>query len=104
MFVDLYRTEPGFHIIHFAERQTFDGNSDELGEDSFAARLASVLSEEFGLDGGDIRPADKRYKTNIGWLDSRHSFSFGHHHYRSKHPPRPAVGEQRRHRQTGHGV
>lgn len=53
VFVDLYRTEPGFHIIHFAERQTFDGNSDEAGEDSFAARLATVLSEEFGLDGGD---------------------------------------------------
>jgi redox-sensitive bicupin YhaK (pirin superfamily) len=31
----------------------------------------------------DIRPADKRYKTNIGWLDSKHSFSFGHHQYRS---------------------
>jgi redox-sensitive bicupin YhaK (pirin superfamily) len=31
----------------------------------------------------DIRPADKRYKTNIGWLDSKHSFSFGHHNYRS---------------------
>ena len=27
----------------------------------------------------DIRPADKRYKTDIGWLDSKHSFSFGQH-------------------------
>jgi redox-sensitive bicupin YhaK (pirin superfamily) len=31
----------------------------------------------------DIRPAGKRYKTNIGWLDSKHSFSFGGHQYRS---------------------
>jgi redox-sensitive bicupin YhaK (pirin superfamily) len=31
----------------------------------------------------DIRPADKRYKTDIGWLDSQHSFSFGHHQDRS---------------------
>jgi redox-sensitive bicupin YhaK (pirin superfamily) len=31
----------------------------------------------------DIRPADKRYKTDIGWLDSKHSFSFGGHHHRS---------------------
>jgi redox-sensitive bicupin YhaK (pirin superfamily) len=30
----------------------------------------------------DIRPADKRFKTNIGWLDSKHSFSFGHHYDR----------------------
>ncbi|GAA0319574.1 pirin family protein [Actinoallomurus spadix] len=28
----------------------------------------------------DIRHADDRYKTEIGWLDSKHSFSFGHHH------------------------
>jgi redox-sensitive bicupin YhaK (pirin superfamily) len=27
----------------------------------------------------DIRRADDRFKTNIGWLDSRHSFSFGQH-------------------------
>ena len=31
----------------------------------------------------DIRPADQRFKTNIGWLDSKHSFSFGHHHDRT---------------------
>ncbi|MEV5704967.1 pirin family protein [Actinoallomurus sp. NPDC052274] len=28
----------------------------------------------------DIRRADERFKTEIGWLDSKHSFSFGHHH------------------------
>jgi redox-sensitive bicupin YhaK (pirin superfamily) len=28
----------------------------------------------------DIRRADDRFATKISWLDSRHSFSFGHHH------------------------
>ena len=27
----------------------------------------------------DIRPAAERFHTDFGWLDSRHSFSFGHH-------------------------
>jgi redox-sensitive bicupin YhaK (pirin superfamily) len=27
----------------------------------------------------DIRRADDRFKTKIGWLDSKHSFSFSHH-------------------------
>ncbi|WP_246009946.1 pirin family protein [Actinokineospora cianjurensis] len=27
----------------------------------------------------DVRRAGDRFKTNIGWLDSKHSFSFGHH-------------------------
>ena len=26
------------------------------------------------------RPADERGRANFGWLDSRHSFSFGHYH------------------------
>lgn len=28
----------------------------------------------------DIRRSDERFHTKIGWLDSRHSFSFGHHY------------------------
>lgn len=28
----------------------------------------------------DIRPADTRPRTRLGWLDSHHSFSFGHHY------------------------
>ena len=28
----------------------------------------------------DVRPAAGRYHTDLGWLDSRHSFSFGTHH------------------------
>jgi quercetin 2,3-dioxygenase len=28
----------------------------------------------------DIRRADHRFKTDVGWLDSKHSFSFGQHY------------------------
>jgi redox-sensitive bicupin YhaK (pirin superfamily) len=28
----------------------------------------------------DVRRADSRFATRIGWLDSKHSFSFGHHY------------------------
>ncbi|MGD9991593.1 pirin family protein [Pseudonocardia sp.] len=28
----------------------------------------------------DVRRADDRFSTRIDWLDSKHSFSFGHHH------------------------
>ncbi|GGK76081.1 hypothetical protein Ppa06_39820 [Planomonospora parontospora subsp. parontospora] len=28
----------------------------------------------------DVRRAGERFATEIGWLDSKHSFSFGHHH------------------------
>ena len=31
--------------------------------------------------GIDIRRAADRFSTDIGWLDSKHSFSFGHHHH-----------------------
>ena len=27
-----------------------------------------------------LRPAEQRGKANFGWLDSRHSFSFGHYY------------------------
>lgn len=30
----------------------------------------------------DVRRADDRFLTKIGWLDSKHSFSFGHHYDR----------------------
>src|SRR6185369_4988413 len=30
----------------------------------------------------DIRRADERHKTRLGWLDSKHSFSFSRHHDR----------------------
>ena len=28
----------------------------------------------------DVRRADDRFKTRLGWLDSKHSFSFSRHH------------------------
>ncbi len=31
----------------------------------------------------DVRRANERFKTEIGWLDSKHSFSFGHHYDRA---------------------
>jgi len=31
----------------------------------------------------DIRRAADRFTTDLGWLDSKHSFSFGHHHDRA---------------------
>ena len=30
----------------------------------------------------DVRRAENRFKSNFGWLDSKHSFSFGHHYDR----------------------
>jgi redox-sensitive bicupin YhaK (pirin superfamily) len=33
--------------------------------------------------GVDIRRAEQRFSSSFGWLDSRHSFSFGHHHDRA---------------------
>ena len=36
---------------------------------------ASTTSAQF-----DVRRADDRFKTDAGWLDSKHSFSFGHHY------------------------
>ena len=28
----------------------------------------------------DVRRAEERHVTEVGWLDSKHSFSFSHHH------------------------
>jgi redox-sensitive bicupin YhaK (pirin superfamily) len=28
----------------------------------------------------DVRRAEDRFKSDFGWLDSKHSFSFGHHY------------------------
>ena len=39
-----------------------------------------------------IRPAEKRGVTQIDWLDSRHSFSFGDYVDRQEHGVRPASG------------
>jgi redox-sensitive bicupin YhaK (pirin superfamily) len=31
----------------------------------------------------DVRRAEDRYKSQFGWLDSKHSFSFGHHFHKT---------------------
>lgn len=52
-FVTIYRTEPGFRVLHFAERERspISENSD-LEAGYFAHRLADILADEFGLPGG----------------------------------------------------
>jgi quercetin 2,3-dioxygenase len=44
-------------------------------------KLQRTVPEEIAMTGTiDIRRAAGRASTRIGWLDSHHSFSFGHHH------------------------
>jgi AcrR family transcriptional regulator len=50
-FVDLYRSEPGFRIVHFADRERAPF-ADDLDTGYFARQLAAVLADEFGLLGG----------------------------------------------------
>ncbi len=52
-FVGLYRSEPGFRILRFADREhapIADRSDFESG--FFARRLADILTAEFGLPGG----------------------------------------------------
>ncbi|MCU1636754.1 MAG: TetR family transcriptional regulator [Cryobacterium sp.] len=52
-FVTLYRSEPGFRIMHFADRERSPINNEtDLVSGFFARRLAGALAEEFGLPGG----------------------------------------------------
>lgn len=52
-FVTIYRTEPGFRILHFAERERSPiTENPTLEAGYFARRLADILAEEFGLPGG----------------------------------------------------
>ena len=55
-FVELYRTEPGFRIMHFADRERLPissvNPSDAVEVSFFAGQLAGVLSERFGLPYG----------------------------------------------------
>jgi AcrR family transcriptional regulator len=55
-FVDLYREEPGFRILHFADRERAQNTTpDQLDSGFFAHQIAAVLSQEFGLsDGPDL--------------------------------------------------
>jgi redox-sensitive bicupin YhaK (pirin superfamily) len=40
----------------------------------------ATVSDDMTAPTIDVRRADERPHTRIGWLDSRHSFSFGHHY------------------------
>jgi AcrR family transcriptional regulator len=55
-FVELYRAEPGFRIMHFADREripmTTGNDPVALEVGFFAGQLAGVLSERFGLPYG----------------------------------------------------
>lgn len=52
-FVELYRTEPGFRILHFADRERAETRAaGEPDVGFFAQQLAGVLTEDFGLVGG----------------------------------------------------
>jgi len=54
-FVQMYRTEPGFRIVRFAdsERGNSDGDAVEpQPSEPFATSMAEVLSAEFGLPAG----------------------------------------------------
>ena len=50
-----------------------------------------------------VQRADERFVTEIGWLDSKHSFSFGPHYDATNTRPRAAARQQRRHRAAGTG-
>ncbi|KQQ95110.1 TetR family transcriptional regulator [Leifsonia sp. Leaf325] len=53
-FVELYRSEPGFRIIHFVDRERIPAaaGADDI-EMPFSKLYSDVLTEVFGLDGGD---------------------------------------------------
>jgi len=41
------------------------------------------MSDQVGSPEVDVRRADSRFVTDFGWLDSKHSFAFGHHRSRT---------------------
>ena len=52
-FVGLYRTEPGFRIVNFDDRDGAPAADAAADADFFARRLADVLVNEFDLPAGD---------------------------------------------------
>ncbi|WP_241983371.1 TetR/AcrR family transcriptional regulator [Cryobacterium tagatosivorans] len=51
-FVGLYRSEAGFRILHFADRERTPEADGDAESGFFARRLADILAEEFGLPAG----------------------------------------------------
>lgn len=52
-FVELYRSEPGFRIIHFVDRERIPAAGGGEIEMPFSKLYSDVLTEVFGLDGGE---------------------------------------------------
>lgn len=54
-FVGMFRSERGFRIVRFTDAERAGATEDELVQDDdfFAHRFAEILSDEFGLPGGD---------------------------------------------------
>ena len=54
-FVGMFRSEPGFRIVRFTDAERAGATEDEIVQDDdfFAHRFAEILSDEFGLPGGD---------------------------------------------------
>lgn len=52
-FVGLYRSEPGFRIVNFDDRDGASSEASLADADFFARRLADVLVTEFDLPAGD---------------------------------------------------
>jgi len=48
-FVSLYRSEPGFRILNFADREVPAIDDADLESVSFARQLADAFADEFGL-------------------------------------------------------
>jgi len=51
-FVELYRSEAGFRILHFADRERTPETDGDVESGFFSRRLAGILAEEFGLPAG----------------------------------------------------
>jgi len=53
-FVQEFRQEPGFRIIRFVDEQRVQGDtSDEYGMGFYAAKLAEILADDYGLPAGE---------------------------------------------------
>jgi AcrR family transcriptional regulator len=62
-FTQMYRREPGFRIIRFADTERITGDQDSPYQpEFFAARFGDILAEEFGLPSGD----ELTFHLNIG--------------------------------------
>lgn len=74
-FVSMYRSEPGFRILHFTDRERMpSGDGVALESELFSRRLADVFGAEFDLPTG--RELSFRLEVAIGMADSMLSRAF----------------------------